>query len=72
MGRNKGKHCMDRLKGDVIMQQIEMIRLIADEGKILVNGEQEAVCVDTFKENAEEWSEVDKAEENEIIEENNE
>lgn len=63
---------MDRLKGDVIMQQIEMIRLIADEGKILVNGEQEAVCVDTFKENAEEWSEVDKAEENEIIEENNE
>lgn len=49
------------------MQQIEMIRLIADEGKVLINGSQEATCVDTFIENVADWSEIDKVEENEEI-----
>lgn len=35
----------------------EMVRLVADEGKELVNGEQRTSCVDT--ETAEGWIEVD-------------
>ena len=46
-----------------------MVRLIADDGKVLINGNQMAFCVDTFPENAGEWSEIDKADENtEILE----
>ncbi len=53
------------------MQQIEMVRLIADEGKVLINGSQAAICVDTFIENIADWSEVDKIEENkEVLKEN--
>jgi hypothetical protein len=43
------------------MQKIEMIRLIADEGKILVNGKTTAQCVDVFAANTENWTEVDAA-----------
>ena len=35
----------------------EMVRLVADEGKELVNGEQKTSCIDT--ESAEGWVEVD-------------
>lgn len=45
------------------MQTINMVRLIADEGKELVNGDMKATCVDTFTDKADEWTEVDKAEE---------
>lgn len=45
------------------MQKIDMVRLIADEGKELVNGDTRATCVDTFSDKADEWTEVDKIEE---------
>lgn len=45
------------------MTKIDMIRLIADEGKELINGEVRATCVDTFTDKADEWTEVDKAKE---------
>ena len=41
----------------------EMVRLVAEEGKELVNGEQRTTCVDT--EAAEGWVEVDVPEEGE-------
>ena len=41
----------------------EMVRLVADEGKELVNGEQRTTCIDT--ETAEGWVEVDIEEEGE-------
>lgn len=40
------------------MQTIEMVRLIADEGKELVKGDLRAKCVDTFADKADEWTEV--------------
>lgn len=40
------------------MQTIEMVRLIADEGKELVKGDLRASCVDTFADKASEWTEV--------------
>lgn len=42
------------------MQIIEMVRLIADDGKELVKGNQRASCVDTFADKAGEWTEVVK------------
>lgn len=42
------------------MQRIEMVRLIADEGKELVKGDLKAACVDTFADKAGEWTEVVK------------
>lgn len=36
-----------------------MKRLIADEGKILVNEERSSYVVDVFAENADQWEEVD-------------
>lgn len=44
------------------MQTIEMVRLIADEGKELVKGDLRASCVDTFADKASEWTEVVKEE----------
>lgn len=44
------------------MQTIEMVRLIADEGKELVKGDIKTSCVDTFADKAGEWSEVPKEE----------
>ncbi len=44
------------------MQTIEMVRLIADEGKELVKGEYRTNCVDTFADKAGEWTEVVKEE----------
>ena len=41
----------------------EMVRLVADEGKELVNGDQRTSCIDT--ETAEGWVEVDIEEEGE-------
>ena len=41
----------------------EMVRLIAEEGKELVNGEQRTTCIDT--ETAEGWVEVDALKEGE-------
>lgn len=41
----------------------EMVRLVADEGKELFNGEQRTTCIDT--ETAEGWVEVDIEEEGE-------
>lgn len=50
------------------MTKINMVRLIADEGKELVNGDMRATCVDTFADKVEEWAEVDKVEETEEVE----
>ncbi len=47
------------------MKTVEMVRLIADEGKVLVKGDVEATCVDTFAEDKENWSEVDASKEKE-------
>ena len=44
------------------MKTIEMVRIIADEGKELVKGDQRASCVDTFANKADEWTEVAKEE----------
>ncbi len=41
------------------MKTVEMVRLIADEGKVLVKGDVEATCVDTFAEDKDNWSEKD-------------
>ena len=38
----------------------EMYRLVADEGKVLTNGETVATCVDT--DTPEEWTEIDDPE----------
>lgn len=45
----------------------EMVRLVADEGKALTNGETVASCVDT--DTAEGWTEIDAPEETETTEE---
>lgn len=51
------------------MQKLEMYRLVADEGKVLTNGTINATCVDVLKDRAEEWTEIDKPEEEtEVIE----
>ena len=41
------------------MTKIEMVRLIADQGKILTNGKIQAGCIDTFADKADEWTEID-------------
>lgn len=38
------------------------VRLVADDGMMLVKGEQTAVCVDVLKTDAENWSEVEYVE----------
>lgn len=38
----------------------EMVRLVADDGKILTNGSEETSCLDTA--NPEEWQEIDYVE----------
>lgn len=41
------------------MKCINMVRLIADEGKVLTNGIITAEAVDCFADKANEWEEVD-------------
>lgn len=41
------------------MTKKEMFRLIADEGKILTNGEVKGSVIDVLAEKAEEWYEID-------------
>ena len=43
----------------------QLARLIADEGKILVNGDQETTCIDVELQDIEYWQEVDAKEEKE-------
>lgn len=43
----------------------EMYRLVADDGKVLTNGEIVTLCVDVGS--AKGWSEIDEPEENEEI-----
>lgn len=45
----------------------EMVRLVADEGKALTNGETVTSCVDT--DSAEGWTEIDAPEEEEVANE---
>lgn len=45
----------------------EMVRLVADEGKALTNGETVTACVDT--DSTEGWTEIDAPEETETTEE---
>lgn len=42
------------------MKKIEMYRLIADEGKVLTNGEVEGSVVDVLADKADEWYEIDE------------
>lgn len=42
------------------MKQIKMIRLVADEGKILTNGNIYGTVVDVFENEVENWQEVDE------------
>lgn len=44
------------------MEKVEMVRLIADEGKELINGDVKANCVDTFPDKVSEWVETVKEE----------
>lgn len=41
------------------MKKIQMLRLIADEGKILTNGKTTAEAVDCFVDKENEWKEID-------------
>lgn len=45
------------------MTIIKMNRLIADDGKILVNGNQTATVVDCFVTDTDKWSEIDAPDE---------
>ena len=42
------------------VKHTEMYRLVADEGKILTNGETFTICVDTN--DVDSWTEIDNAE----------
>ena len=42
------------------MKKIEMYRLIADEGKILTNGDVNGSVVDVLADKADEWYEIDE------------
>lgn len=48
------------------MQKINRIRLIADEGKILVNGDNKGYVVDISEEESMLWVEVDDITEKEV------
>ena len=54
------------------MKQIKMVRLIADEGKILINGSVYGTVVDVFENEVENWQEAEetKVKINEEAEEN--
>lgn len=54
------------------MKQIKMVRLIADEGKILINGSVYGTVVDVFENEVENWKEVEETKIgiNEEVEEN--
>ena len=41
------------------MEKIDMVRLIADEGKVLTNSKVTAEAVDCFADKANEWEEID-------------
>lgn len=61
--RETGRISVSPVKPDG--EYTELVRLIADEGKILVKGNVETSCVDT--ESAEGWEEVDAPEEKDDI-----
>lgn len=42
-------------------EYIDMVRIIADEGKLLTNGERQTPCADVYT--ADGWSEIDKPKE---------
>lgn len=42
------------------MKQIKMVRLIADDGKILINGSVYGTVIDVFENEVENWQEVDE------------
>lgn len=68
MGSSKCHSNMDKcrgLKGDVNMQKINRIRLIADEGKILVNGNKKGYVVDINIEDVDLWIELNDDKESE-------
>lgn len=41
------------------MTQIQMIRLIADEGKVITDGTIQTPCIDIFAVNLDKWYEID-------------
>lgn len=57
--REPGKITVSPIKPNV--EYTEMYRLIADEGKILTNGETETFCIDVHS--TEGWAEIDAPEE---------
>ncbi|MBR4930759.1 MAG: hypothetical protein IKZ00_08180 [Bacteroidaceae bacterium] len=63
-GRKTGKITVSPIKPDCEYETL--YRLIADEGKILTNGETEACCVDV--ESSDGWTEVEAPEEPEMDE----
>lgn len=62
--REPGKVTVATEKPDA--EYTERYRLIADEGKILVNGEVQTTCIDV--DSPEGWSEIDAPEEENILE----
>lgn len=44
------------------MTQIPMIRLIADEGKVITDGTIQTPCIDIFAKNLDKWYEIDAPE----------
>ena len=44
------------------MKNINMIRLIADSGKILINGDLQAYAVDVPEDKQNDWIEIDEEE----------
>ena len=53
------------------MTQVQMVRLIADEGKVLINGEWQGKVIDVCPaEDANKWYEIDAPVEEEIETEN--
>ena len=50
-----------------LQEKRQMKRLIADEGKELVNGDVTSTCIDVELENIESWIERDKVDEQEPI-----
>lgn len=47
------------------MEYTLMYRLIADDGKILTDGETETCCIDVEVEDVDKWTEIDEQEETE-------
>lgn len=65
--RGNGKITVSPNKPDC--EYTEMYRLIADEGKILVNGNERTTCVDTH--NIDGWEEIENADNVDDVDEEN-